>query len=126
MSKPHWADHSLPTWGDRADGSFAAQEDAAKDRHHEREADQVFVRDRAAIVAALQSSLRPHKWEDEAQALARVQGYIAAVKKNPDDVLSHLTPLADFAEWYGVDMLERAFYRALTTDQTFSDEVEHA
>ena len=108
------------------DRSFDSQEDDARATHHEREADQVFVRDRAAIVAALQSSLRPHKWEDEAQALARVQGYIAAVKKNPDDVLSHLTPLADFAEWYGVDMLERAFYRALTTDQTFSDEVEHA
>ena len=108
------------------DRSIDSQEDDARATHHEREADQVFVRDRAAIVAALQSSLRPHKWETPEQAVERVQKWIATVGQKPDVLLSHLMPLADFAEWYGFDMLQRAFYRALTTGQTFSDEVEHA
>ena len=108
------------------DRSFDSQMDDAQDRHHEREADQVFVRDRAAIVAALQSSLRPHKWETPEQAVERVQQWIATVERKPDFLLAHLHPLADFAEWYGFDMLQRAFYRALTTEQTACDEVKHA
>lgn len=108
------------------DGSYASQEDDARDRHHEREADQVFVRDRAAIVAALQSALRPYKRETPEQAVERVQKWIATVGQKPDVLLSHLMPLADFAEWYGFDMLQRAFYRALTTEQAACDVVEHA
>jgi broad specificity phosphatase PhoE len=107
------------------DRSESAQEDEAIERHAEREADQVFVRDRAAIVAALQSALKPHKWESYHDATERVRRWITTVEQKPDVLLSHLTPLADFAEWYGMDMLWKAFELARTTSQVSSDEVLH-
>ena len=97
------------------DRSFDSQEDDARARHHEREADAVFLRDRAAIVAALHVALRPHKWETKADAVDRVAIYLSTVEAKPAFLLSHLMPLADFADWYGFDMLEKAFVLAQTT-----------
>ena len=97
------------------DRSIDSQEDDVRARHHEREADTVFLRDRAAIVAALHVALRPQKWESKADAVDRVAIYISTVEAKPDFLLSHLIPLADFADWYGFDMLEKAFVLAQTT-----------
>lgn len=95
--------------------SFDSQMDDAQARHVERAADQVFVRDRAAIVAALYTSLRPRKHESREDAVDRVAMMLSAVEAKPDFLLSHLIPLADFADWYGFDMLEKAFVLAQTT-----------
>lgn len=103
------------------DRSFDSQMDDAMEAHRERAADAVFVRDRAAIVAALHIALRPRVGESRADAVDRVAMMLSTVEARPAFMLSHLLPLADFADWYGFDMLEKAFALAQQTTPALVD-----
>lgn len=122
--KPHWSAHSLPTHGDR---SLSAQEDEARDQAAEREADIVFTREEAVMVAVLRTAIQPHKLETRAAARLRVAKAIEAVITQPDRQLSDFYPWVAFADDYGAAALRRAFVQALAQpDHITSDEVIHA